>query len=117
MKFHGLRDTCLSHIAVGGDAPQTIQWRAGHTTFAMTQRYIDAARRVAVGFGEPLPPLPPSLLVRSTERSKTAPNTAAAASTFAVSLAKDGATPTGIEAYARRRAIRREFGRIVDVAP
>jgi integrase len=57
IRFHSLRDTCLSHMAVRGDPPQTIQWRAGHMSFAMTQRYIDAARKVAVGFGTPLPPL------------------------------------------------------------
>jgi hypothetical protein len=32
----------------------------------MTQRYIDAARKVAAGFGVPLPELPSSLLERST---------------------------------------------------
>jgi hypothetical protein len=49
-------------MAVRGDAPQTIQWRAGHTTFAMTERYIEAARKVADGLGRQLPALPSSLL-------------------------------------------------------
>ena len=59
--FHSLRDTCLSHMAVRGDASHLIQWRAGHTTIAMTQRYIEAARRYARGFGEPFPPIPDEL--------------------------------------------------------
>jgi hypothetical protein len=30
MKFHNLRDTCLTHMAVRRDPPQDVQWRAGH---------------------------------------------------------------------------------------
>ena len=59
--FHSLRDTCLSHMAVRGDASHLIQWRAGHSTIAMTQRYSEAARRYARGFGEPFPPVPREL--------------------------------------------------------
>jgi integrase len=43
MRFHGLRDTCLSHMAVRGDDSLRVQWRAGHTQFAMTQKYIEEA--------------------------------------------------------------------------
>jgi integrase len=64
--FHSLRDTCLSHMAVRGDASHLIQWRAGHTTIAMTQKYIEAARRYARGFGDPFPPIPAELASTST---------------------------------------------------
>jgi len=109
MKFHGLRDTCLSHMAVRGDDPLRIQWRAGHTSFAMTEKYISAAQKVAVGFGEPLPALPASLLEWSTDWSKEA-------SDLTPDTGKQAAIPTGIEGKHAGRTIPRESGRIVDVA-
>jgi len=64
MKFHNLRDTCLTHMAVRRDPPQDIQWRAGHTTPAMTEAYIANARyQAGTNFGTPLPPLPEAVLV------------------------------------------------------
>ena len=43
---------------------QDVQWRAGHTTSAVTEKYTREARYAAgTNFGEPLPPLPNSLLV------------------------------------------------------
>ena len=54
-------------MAIRGDDVLRIQWRAGHTTFAMTQKYIEAARKVATGFGVPFPPLPACLLDGSGE--------------------------------------------------
>jgi len=102
VKFHSLRDTCLSHMAVRGDPPQTIQWRAGHTTFSMTEKYIAQACKVAVGFGVPLPELPACLLERSTERSKTGAFDETDSSKFASHYANTGATPTGIEGSNRR---------------
>jgi integrase len=63
LTFHNLRDTCLTDMAVRRDPPQDIQWRAGHTTAAMTEKYIENARYEAgANFGEPLPPLPACLL-------------------------------------------------------
>ena len=65
--FHHLRDTGLTHMAVRGDSPIVIQWRGGHTTFAMTQGYIDRGRVEARRIGDPLPPLPAAVVaVRST---------------------------------------------------
>ncbi len=58
MTFHCLRDTGLTHMAVRGDSPIAIQWRAGHTDFKMTQGYIDRGRVEARRIGAPLPPLP-----------------------------------------------------------
>jgi len=59
LTFHNLRDTCLTHMAVRRDPPHDVQWRAGHTTLAMTEKYIAEARYEAgPSFGEPLAPLP-----------------------------------------------------------
>jgi integrase len=66
LTFHGLRDTCLTHMAVRRDPPQDVQWRAGHTTPATTERYIAQARYEAGdNFGTPLPPLPAELLTEA----------------------------------------------------
>jgi len=62
IKFHNLRDTCLTHMAKRGDDPLRIQWRAGHTAFAMTEKYIAEAKRLPASFGEPLPGLPAGLM-------------------------------------------------------
>jgi integrase len=63
MKFHNLRDTCLTHMAVRRDPPQDVQWRAGHTTPAMTEAYIANARyQAGANFGAPLAPLPQQVL-------------------------------------------------------
>jgi integrase len=59
--FHNLRDTCLTWMAVRGDDPLRIQWRAGHTDFKMTEHYIKEGRRLAPGFGTPFSGLPESL--------------------------------------------------------
>lgn len=61
INFHNLRDTCLTWMAVRGDEPLRIQWRAGHTAFKMTEKYIAQARHLAKGFGTPFPPLPTDL--------------------------------------------------------
>src|SRR5438067_2048781 len=61
-----------SAMALRRDPPQDVQWRAGHTTSAMTEKYIAEARyQAGANFGEPLPPLPRELSARrkSTLRS------------------------------------------------
>ena len=45
VRFHSLRDTRLTFMAIRGDEPLRIQWRAGHTAYAMTEKYIAQARR------------------------------------------------------------------------
>lgn len=63
MHFHNLRDTCLTHMAVRRDPPQDVQWRAGHTTPAMTESYIASARyQAGSNFGTPLDTIPAELL-------------------------------------------------------
>lgn len=62
LTFHNLRDTHLTHRAVRGDDPRTVQWVAGHTTPNMTEAYVAQARYEAgIDFGQPFPPLPESL--------------------------------------------------------
>ena len=58
MTWHDLRATGITWLAVRGDAPQLIMQRAGHQDFETTLDYIREAENLAVGFGEPFPPLP-----------------------------------------------------------
>ena len=74
--FHGFRDTCLTHMAVRRDAPQDVQWRAGHTTPIMTERYIAQAQfEAGKGFGEPFPPIPLELVFESVYRTDSTQET------------------------------------------
>lgn len=68
--FHGMRHTHLTWMAVRGDDAVKIQMRAGHTDFKMTQRYIEAARTLGGGFGQPFPALPPALVVAPFEERR-----------------------------------------------
>ena len=63
IKFHNLRDTCLTWMALRGDDPMRIQWRGGHTDFRTTQGYLAAGQNLGRGVGQPFPPLPAELLV------------------------------------------------------
>lgn len=67
MVFHNLRDTGLTHMAVRGDSPIAIQWRAGHTDFKTTDGYVQRGRVESRRIGEPLPPLPPELVEGGSE--------------------------------------------------
>ncbi len=58
IRFHDLRATGLTWMAVRGDDPLKIQTRAGHSRFDTTQIYIREAETVRAGFGTPFPPLP-----------------------------------------------------------
>ena len=61
IRFHDLRATGLTWMAVRGDEPQKIQARAGHTDFKTTQGYIREAEIHQSGFGEPFGALPARL--------------------------------------------------------
>ena len=61
IRFHDLRATGLTWMAVRGDDVLKIQDRAGHTDFATTQRYIRTAQQIGTGFGSPFPELPEAL--------------------------------------------------------
>jgi len=62
MTFHDLRATGLTWMAVRGDDPLKIKHRAGHKTFATTERYIRTAEELRDGFGSVFPELPRSLV-------------------------------------------------------
>ncbi len=59
IRFHDMRATGVTWMAVRGDDPLKIQQRAGHTEFTTTQSYIRDAEPLRGGFGEPFPELPP----------------------------------------------------------
>jgi integrase len=61
IRFHDLRATGISWMAVRGDDPLKIQHRAGHTDFETTQRYIRMAEALREGFGVVFPELPSEL--------------------------------------------------------
>jgi integrase len=62
LRWHDMRATGLTWLAVEGGSPTTIRDIAGHTQTSMTDRYMRAAGVLRGGrFGQPFPPLPPSL--------------------------------------------------------
>jgi integrase len=62
LRFHDLRGTGLTWMAIRGDDPLKIQQRAGHRTFEMTQKYIRTAEAVGEVIGATFPPLPDCLI-------------------------------------------------------
>ena len=67
IRFHDLRATGITWMAVRGDDPLKIMQRAGHTDFATTQRYVREAEAVAAGFGDVFPALPSAMLLNAPE--------------------------------------------------
>jgi integrase len=70
IRFHDLRATGITWMAVRGDAPQVIQSRAGHTDYTTTLGYIREAETLAAGFGEVFPPLPELATDWAKDRAK-----------------------------------------------
>jgi integrase len=95
MTFHCLRDTGLTHMAVRGDSPAVVQWRAGHTDYKMTQGYVTRGGVEARRIGAPLPPLPASILALA-DKGREKARKGSASRKFPFSLGNI-ATPTGIE--------------------
>ncbi len=62
MRFHDLRATGISWMAVRGDNALKIQRRAGHKDLVTTQGYIRTAEDNRAGFGDVFPKLPAALL-------------------------------------------------------
>ncbi|HEY4117030.1 MAG TPA: tyrosine-type recombinase/integrase [Byssovorax sp.] len=58
LRFHDLRATGLTWLAIRGDGPLQIKQRAGHKAFTTTEGYIRDAEAVREGFGDVFPPLP-----------------------------------------------------------
>jgi hypothetical protein len=50
IRFHDLRATGITWMAVRGDDPLKIMQRAGHTSFATTQLYVRTAEAIRQGF-------------------------------------------------------------------
>jgi len=62
LRWHDLRATGLTWLAVEGASPTEIRDIAGHTQTSMTDRYMRAAGILRSGrFGQPFPPIPESL--------------------------------------------------------
>ena len=61
LRFHDLRSTGITWMAIRGDDPLKLKQRAGHRTFSTTEGYIREAEAVREGFGEVFPALPASL--------------------------------------------------------
>lgn len=72
MRFHDLRATGITYMAIRGDSDHDVRERAGHADFATTTKYIRrghlAARAVV---GDPFAPLPDCLLSESSTESST----------------------------------------------
>jgi len=71
IRWHDLRATGCTWMAVRGDEPLHIQHRAGHTSFGTTQLYIRQGEALRDGFGEVFPPLP--MLLERTDWSTIGP--------------------------------------------
>ncbi len=71
LRWHDLRATGCTWMAVRGDEPLHIQHRAGHTSFGTTQLYIRQGEAIRDGFGDVFPPLP--MLLRRTDWSTIGP--------------------------------------------
>jgi hypothetical protein len=85
-------------MAIRGDDPLRIQWRAGHTSFAMTEKYIAQARRFEAWFGNPFEPLSSLLAsVRNAVAKDRTTNRPTLPPGHHLSTGNYGATPTGIE--------------------
>ncbi len=72
VRFHDLRASGLTWLAIRGDSPVQIQHVAGHTDFATTKKYIDAAGAVDLLPGEQLFPALPDRLLGAPEPPKSA---------------------------------------------
>jgi integrase len=58
IRFHDLRSSFCTWMAVRGDDPLKIKQRAGHRSFSTTEGYIRTAEELREGFGEVFPALP-----------------------------------------------------------
>ena len=73
IRFHDLRATGLTWLAVQGSKPLEIQELAGHSDFSTTKRYLRIARAVGgPSFGTPFPPLSGDSQQRGNLRSNPA---------------------------------------------
>lgn len=73
LRFHDLRSTGLTWLAIQGVAPITIQRRGGHTDFKTTMGYIAASEVAGTDIGTPFPPLPDGFIdqLNGSEEAKS----------------------------------------------
>ena len=102
LRFHDLRATGLTWMAVRGDEPLKIQQRAGHTDFETTQRYIRLSETIREGFVDPFPALPSELFETSSDEGFRSPNSLHQAVSKQTSSSFSGADGT------RTRGLRRD---------
>lgn len=70
MRFHDLRATGVTYMALRGDPDNAIRERAGHKDFKTTQLYIRRGHQAhGASIGEPFAPLPEALLGIGSESS------------------------------------------------
>jgi hypothetical protein len=63
MRFHDLRATGITYLALRGDSDHQVRDRAGHTDFKTTLEYIRRGQHAfGVRMGDPFAPLPVALL-------------------------------------------------------
>jgi integrase len=68
MRFHDLRATGITWMAMRGDDAIDIQALAGHKSIVTTEKYIRRVRRIrGASWGEPFPPVPAIVLGPETE--------------------------------------------------
>jgi hypothetical protein len=71
LRWHGLRATGATWLAMDGKGPTEIRDVLGHMQTSMTGRHVRAAAMLRGGrFGQPFPPLPPSLLTALGDEAK-----------------------------------------------
>jgi integrase len=62
LRFHDLRASTVTWMAVRGDSTERIMQRAGHEDWPTMKKYLRTAEALADGFGDVFPPLPETLL-------------------------------------------------------
>lgn len=77
VRFHDLRATGITWMAIRGDSPMRIRDRAGHTQLSQTEEYIRRAELVGSNVGAPFPTLPPSVLGPAESSQEKGPVTPA----------------------------------------
>lgn len=99
LRFHDLRATGITYMAMRGDTDNAIRERAGHTDFATTQLYIRRGHQaLGAAIGSPFAPLPESLTGIVHESSTEPPSGAGGSDSGAephekaaeISIAKPG---------------------------
>jgi integrase len=73
IRFHDLRASTVTWMAVRGDTAERIIQRVGHEDWPTMKKYMRTAEALVEGFGEVFPPLPFELLETPANRSAIDP--------------------------------------------